>query len=125
MLWKTLAPLAADAPALKGMGTITAFIGTKPPIQAEARAANSPASSTFLWTLLLKTYPALKTGVIRPANAKEISYYWGTIPFDIDEPFFAVDAGGDIFIVNMPKMQGSISLFWIDRVGPYDELRTK
>jgi hypothetical protein len=123
-LWKTLAPLS-DPAQLKGISTVTVFIDAKPPIQADGRGANTPAQHIILWKLLVKTYPALKTATVRPATAKEILYYWGTIPFDIDEPLFALDAGSDTFIVNLPRMKGKISLFWIDRVAPYEELRQK
>lgn len=123
-LWKTLGPLA-NPKDLEGATTVTVIIDAKPPIHAEGRAARTPAHHIALWKLLLKTYPALKTATPRPATAKEIMYFWATIPIDIEEPLFALDAGADTFIVNTPRVHGEIGLFWIDRVAPYEELRPK
>ena len=123
-LWKALKPFATD-PELAGMTKVTVFIDAKPPIQAEGSAANKPIHHVILWKLLLTHYPALKNATIRPATANEIRYFWGTIPIDIEEPLFALDTGTDVFIVNTPKVDGKISLFMLDRVAPYEELRPK
>ena len=123
MVWKALKPQIESK--LKGISTTTSFIDAKPPIQADGIGAITPEHHVIVWDALMKTYPDLKTASIRAATAKEIMYYWGTIPFDIEEPLFAVDTGKDVFIFNLPRLDGKICLFWIDRVAPYEELRTK
>ena len=59
--------------------------------------------------------------VVRPAQAKEIQFYWATIPFDIEEPFFAIETPSDVFVANLRFNNGSPVLLWLDRV---DDLRT-
>jgi len=122
-LWKTLKPLTESR--IKGNSTNIVFISAKPPIQADGIGAITPEHHRIIWEAMMKTWPALKTATIRPASAQEILYYWGTIPFDIEEPFFAIDTGNDVFIANLPRMKGHISFFWIDLVGPYEDLRPK
>jgi hypothetical protein len=73
------------------------------------------------WSALLKAYPALKSAKVRKANAKEIRYYWATIPFEIEEPFFAIDTGSEVFVAHFGSL--SPSLFWIDRVDDLSKLK--
>jgi len=69
---------------------------------------------------LLDKYPGLRKGMVRPARANEISFYWATIPFDIEEPFFAIETPTDVFVANLRFEKETVTLFWIDRV---DDLR--
>ena len=58
---------------------------------------------------------------MRKGKAEEISYYWATIPFDIEEPFFVIDTGSERFVAHFKVKDRVPRLFWIDVVG---DLRT-
>ena len=88
--------------------------------QLETRALLTDPQRQSFWQTLLATYPALKTATIRKARPEEISYYWKTIPFDIEEPFFTIDTGETKFIVQFLIEKGQPKLFWIDAVGDID-----
>jgi hypothetical protein len=119
MLWKTLQP-AADK-VLLGSKEIVLFLQIPAPTKVEARGMITPEQRMNFWSALLKAYPALKTAKVRKANEKEIRYYWATIPFDIAEPFFAIDAGSDVFIAHFGEL--APSLFWIDHVDDLSKLK--
>jgi uncharacterized protein len=61
-------------------------------------------------------FPALSSAKVRKAKANKISYYWATIPFDIEEPFFTIEAGPDVFIAQITQNKSRMALFWIDLV---------
>jgi TPR repeat protein len=88
--------------------------------QLEMRGLTTDAQRQSFWQTLLATYPALKTAAIRKARPEEINYYWKTIPFDIEEPFFTIDTGETKFIVQFLIEKGQPKLFWIDAVGDID-----
>lgn len=92
-------------------------------IQAEGRGLRTPESKTFFWKLVLEKYPALRKGIVRPAKPSEIQYYWYTIPFDIEEPLFAIETPDDVFIVNLTMEGGAPALFWLDRVDDLQKLK--
>ena len=49
---------------------------------------------------------------IRKANQNELTYYWSTIPFDIDEPLLIVETENHNYILNiLPK---ELKLMWLD-----------
>jgi hypothetical protein len=121
-IWQVIS-LRMDPKLIAKAAPITGFVGGDRAFQVDFRAPRTPEQAKEFWKLLLETYPALKTAKPRPATAIEIKFYWGLIPFDIDEPLFALDAGKDVFIVNMPKIKNKTNFFWIDRVIPYSELR--
>ena len=54
---------------------------------------------------------------IRQATAGELRYFWATIPFDIDEPLFVIDADGKRYIINFWMKDGKIAMLWFDIVG--------
>ena len=62
---------------------------------------------------------------IRKARADELSFYWATIPFDIEEPLFVVDTNSERFIVHLLNKQPKITLFWIELVGDLRTLKNK
>jgi hypothetical protein len=62
----------------------------------------------------------LRKGVVRAARVNEIQFYWSTVPFDIEEPFFAIETPRDVFIANLVLERDSPVLFWLARV---DDLR--
>lgn len=80
------------------------------------RAFSTGAQKAAFWKAVLNKYPQLASAVIRKAKPEEIQYFWDTIPFDIEEPLFAIEANGETFIVNITMDHGKPALFWLDRV---------
>ncbi len=99
---------------------VTMMLSVPEPLQAEGRGFRTQEQREAFWNVVLAKFPALRTGVIRPARANEIQYFWTTIPFDIEEPFFAIETPDAVFIANIRDENGMITLFWFDRV---DDLR--
>ena len=100
---------------------MTMFLSVPEKIQAEGRGFRTQEQRERFWKLVLDKYPDLRKGVVRPALANEIKFYWTTIPFDIEEPFFAIETPTHIFIANLQFKKNSTTLFWLDRV---DDLRS-
>jgi hypothetical protein len=121
MLWKALKP-SADQVLLESK-SVTGFIETPQPSQVELKAPLTDPERRMFWKALLDKFPALKSAKIRTASASEIKYYWATIPFDIEEPFFALDAGPDTFITELVLEKDKPILFWIDLVGDLKTLK--
>ena len=119
MLWKSLKP-SAD-PVLLESKVVVGFVSTPEPAQVEARGLITEQQRQSFWAALLKAYPKLKSAKVRTATANEILYYWATIPFDIDEPFFAIDTGTEVFVVHFGSQ--APALFWIDLVGDLSRLK--
>jgi hypothetical protein len=119
MLWKALKP-AADRVMLDSKPVI-ANIQNPEPIIAEGKRILTAEERQSFWRLLMVKYPALKTAKIRKAHADEISFFWATIPFDIEEPFFVIETSSERFVTQFGNKGGKITLFWIDLVG---DLRT-
>jgi len=115
-LWKALKP-TADKRLLESKEIVIFVEHSK----VEGRGMITPEQRMSFWNALLKAYPALKTGKVRKASEKEIRYYWATIPFDIEEPFFAIEAGPDVFIAHFGEL--APALFWIDRVDDLSKLK--
>jgi hypothetical protein len=99
---------------------VTMFLSSPEPFQAEGRGFRTQEQRNSFWKAVLDKYPDLRRGVVRPANADEIRFYWATIPFDIEEPFFAIDTPTGVFIANLTVEKDNPVLFWLDRV---DDLR--
>ena len=97
------------------MGRITSGIAIVRHQCAERRAFRPKEAQSRFWTLALK-YPELRKGVVRVARAKEIQYFWTTIWFDIEEPFFAIETPTNVFVVQLTIEKGIPVLFWLDRV---------
>lgn len=121
MLWKALKP-SADRILLESK-EIVGFVQTPEPTQVDLLAMNTLEQRRSFWKTLVKKYPALKTAKVRKASANEISYYWATIPFDIDEPFFAIDTGTEVFVAHFGAF--APALFWIDLVDDLGKLKAK
>ncbi len=123
MLWKALKP-AADK-VLLGAKPVIAMITDPEAIHAEGKRLLTADERKSFWSLWRSKYPGLKNGTIRKARADELSFYWATIPFDIEEPLFVVDTGAERFIVHLANKQQKTTLFWIDLVGDLRTLKTK
>ena len=100
---------------------VTMFLSVPDPLQAEGRGFRTQEQRDRFWKLVLGKFPELSKGTVRPAQANEIQFYWATIPFDIEEPFFAIETQGNVFVANLRFNNGKPVLFWLDRV---DDLRT-
>jgi hypothetical protein len=90
------------------------------PLQTEARGRRTQEQRDRFWKLVIEKYPGLRKGVVRPARSGEIQFYGTTIPFDIEEPFFATETPADGFVPILKMEDGVTTLFWLDRV---DDLR--
>lgn len=121
MLWKSLKP-SADQVMLGALPVVLMVPGPAP-FTAEGKRVISDDHRKAFWKLFRTKYAGLKEGKVRKAKAEEISYYWATIPFDISEPFWVIEAGADRFIANFLVKEGQARLFWIDRVGDLNTLR--
>lgn len=56
---------------------------------------------------------AKQKGIVRKANWTELSYYWSTIPFDIEEPLFILDLWAVQYLLNFNKER---EIIWIDKI---------
>jgi len=119
MLWKSLKPSADQV--LLDSKPVVIMVQTPSPVAAEGKRILTDEERQAFWKLLHATYSKLKEGKVRKGSGAEISYYWATIPFDIEEPFFVVDVGTERFIAHFQLKDEKPRLFWIDRVG---DLRT-
>lgn len=74
------------------------------------------ASQVNVFSEILSELPKVSFNVrkISPAEAK---IYWKLIPYDIEEPIFAVQYGGLRFIMDVNK--GDKKVFWIDEFSRY------
>lgn len=120
MLWKSLKP-SADKRLQNTMPLILIVSGQS----VEGKRIGSGDELEAFWKLFRSKYPGLKDGKIRKGNVQEISYYWATIPFDIEEPFWVIEAGTDRFITNFTINDGKPRLLWIDRVDDLKSLMPK
>ncbi|PYP91140.1 MAG: hypothetical protein DMG65_08670, partial [Candidatus Angelobacter sp. Gp1-AA117] len=121
MLWQTLKPVAG--PVLLNTKPMTMIVATPAGVVTESRALASDEARQAFWVALTGKYPQLASAKVRKAKANEISYYWATIPFDIEEPFFAIEAGRDVFIAQIAHDKSKTALFWIDLVGDLKALK--
>lgn len=118
ILWNDL---KADHESLSKDSTpVTMFLSVPEPLQAEGRGFRTQEQRDKFWKLVLDKYPGLRKGIVRPARANEIQFYWTTIFFDIEEPFFAIETPTDIFVANLKFEKDTTTLFWLDRM---DDLR--
>jgi hypothetical protein len=102
---------------------VTLIVPGPPSFSAEGKRIRTDDERKAFWTLFRTKYPNLKDGKVRKGNAQEISYYWATIPFDIEEPFWVIDSGSDRFVAHFRVTDGKARLFWIDRVGDLQTLK--
>jgi hypothetical protein len=124
MLWQDIKPMADKS--LVEARKVIAVIGVPQSRAVEGRAFDTESERQDFWRTLLKKYPQLATPTkIRKATAWEISYFWATVPFEkLREPFFAIEAGPNVFVANLRVSDGKPALYWIDRVGTFEDLQT-
>jgi hypothetical protein len=121
MLWKALKP-SAEQVLLNTMPVVLIVPGPQA-VSAEGKRIRTDAEREAFWRLLHNKYSKVKSGRVRKGNATEISYYWATISFDIEEPFWVIEAGEDRFIAHFQVKGGQPRLFWIDLVGDLQSLK--
>jgi len=121
LLWKALKPSADQA--LLAAKPVVVMVQVPTAVVAEGKRILTDDERKAFWKLLRTTYGKLKEGKVRKGNAEEISYYWATIPFDIEEPFWVVDVGEERFIAHFQVKGDKPRLFWIDLVGDLRSLR--
>ncbi len=121
MLWQALKPHAELV--LLNAKPVTVVVTTTVAVATEGRALTTDEARQVFWAALMGKYPGLASAKVRRAKANEISYYWATIPFDIEEPFFAVEAGPDVFIMQIAHDKSKTALFWIDLFGDLRALK--
>lgn len=102
---------------------VTMFLSVSGPLQAEGRGFRTQEQRDRFWQLVLDKYPDLKKGVVRVAKTNEIQFYWATIPFDIEEPFLAIETPNNVFVTNLKVENATPTLFWLDRVDDLQTLR--
>ena len=119
LLWKSLKS-SADKVLLDAKPVVI-MVQIPAAVASEGKRILTDDERKAFWRLLQLKYSKLKEGSVRKGNADEISYYWATIPFDIEEPFWVIDAGGERFIAHFQVKEEKPRLFWIDLVG---DLRT-
>ncbi|MBI4751766.1 MAG: hypothetical protein HY774_25060 [Acidobacteria bacterium] len=121
MLWKSFTSQANQT--LQDAKPIVVMIPAEKPLIAQAKAIRTEQEQASFWKTLWATYPELKDGIVRKAKADELSYYWATISFDIEEPFFVVETAKNQFVVHFQLENGKPRLFWIDVVGDFRDLK--
>ncbi len=121
-LWKSLKSSAGQL-LLKTAPVILIVLGP-PSFSAEGKRIRTDDERNAFWTSFRSKYPNLKDGKVRKGNAQEISYYWATIPFDIEEPFWVIESGSDRFVAHFRVTNGQARLFWIDRVDDLQRLKS-
>jgi TPR repeat protein len=119
-LWAALKGSADET--LLHSKVMTAMLSVPEPLQTVGRGLVTEEQRKAFWKLLRAKYPALKTAIVRKPSADEVRYYWATIPFDIEEPLFAIEAGANTFIVNLKIEKNKPVLFWVDLVGDLHQL---
>jgi TPR repeat protein len=120
-LWAALKG-SADSTLLQSKVVVTT-LSLPEPLLTVSRGLVTDEQREAFWKLLRARYPALKSATVRKASADEIRYYGSTIPFDIEEPLFSVQAGQQTFIVNLSMVKSRPVLFWFDRVDDLHHLR--
>jgi hypothetical protein len=118
ILWNDLK--SDQATLSKDSTPVTMMLSVPEPLQAEGRGFRTQEQRDRFWKLVIDKYPELRTATVRTARANEIQFFWTTIFFDIEEPFFALETPHDVFIANLRIEKGIPVLFWLDRV---DDLR--
>ena len=120
MLGDEMPEMGYSSPQSLGGTPVTMMLSVPEPLKVEGRGLRTQEQRDLFWKLLIDKFPQLKNGRVRIAKPNEIQYYWSTIPFDIEEPFFAIETPTEVFIANLRTSGGVTTLFWIDRV---DDLR--
>jgi hypothetical protein len=120
MLWKFLKP-SADKRLLQATFIIMNVRTREGLIVTEGRRLLGEEELQSFWKTLMTNFPALQTGNVRKPTTREISYFWATSFLDIDEPFFAIDAGSQTFVAHIG--QEETGLYTFDLVGDLRDLK--
>ena len=120
MLWKVLKP-SADRTLLEATLVLMNLPWRGEIIVTEGRSLHRGEQLQSFWKALMTHYPGLQTGHVRKPTTGEIGYFWATSFFDLDEPFFAIDAGSQTFVVHIGRE--SPGLYTFDLVGDVRDLR--
>ncbi len=116
LLWDALKDSASNV--LRGGKTMIHIIPARPtPIRKEGKAFINPDQMSAFWKLVIEKIKANSTFTVRKAESAEISYFWATIPFDIEEPLQIADLGKLKVLVNFSTKNGKPKIFWMDIVG--------
>ena len=118
-LWNDLKSKASAV--LVSANTVDGFLSVPEPIHVEMRGFITAEQRQEFWRALWVAFPDLKGATVRQPSSTEISYYWATIPFDIQEPLFVIDTGKHQFIANLPD---DVKMLWIDRVADLRQLKS-
>ncbi len=118
-LWKFLKP-SADKTLLQALKLLDNIPLSDGVIVVEGRGMRNEQEKRSFWKALMAKYPSLQTAKVRKATSREISYFWATTAFDIDEPFFAIDAGSQTFVMHMGR---ETDIYTFDLVGNLRDLR--
>ncbi len=102
---------------------VTMFLSIPDAVQAEGRGFRTQVQRDKFWKLVVEKIPDLRKAVVRPARTSEIQFYWTTIPFDIEEPFFAIETDRNVFVANLRIEGDTPVLFWLDRIDDLGKLR--
>ena len=121
MLWNDLK--ATRESLAKESTPAKMYLSIPEQVQAEGGVFRTPAQRDHFWKLVIAKFPELRKGVIRPVQTSEVSFFWSTIPFDIEEPLFAIETPKQVFIANLRLEGGKIVLFWLDRVDDLHKLK--
>jgi hypothetical protein len=115
-LWNAIKDAAPDE--LKSATVMAYHIPTKKgDLKLEGRAFKTAALRTTFWKLFLKKYGSQTKPNLRKANAEELSYYWATIPYDIEEPLYISEIGKVRILFDFVLTTEAPKLFTIDLVG--------
>lgn len=121
LLWDAIKEAGGEK--FSGAAPMILVINASKPIRKEGRGISKPEQKKLLWKLVLEKVKGDHRVSVRKAKAGEISYYWATIPFDIEEPFLIVDLDKVSILVNFSLKNGEPRIFWMDIVGDLKSLR--
>jgi hypothetical protein len=80
----------------------------------EGKGITDSNQKKLLWKHLVERNAWTANTSVRKASADEISFYWGMIPFDIEEPLFVADYGSERILINFSMDNGKPKVFWVD-----------
>lgn len=121
LIWDAIKDIGGDK--FKGASKLVLIINSSNPITKEGRGISTPEHKRLFWKLFLEKIKGNRAFSIRKAKANEISYYWATIPFDIEEPFFILDFDKTSVLIHFAMKDGEPRIFWMDIVGDLKTLK--
>jgi hypothetical protein len=102
---------------LQGANPTLIVIGAAKPVSKEATRLITAGQKKEFWKLFAGRIKQGNSFKVRKATAPEIQYYWATIPFDIEEPFYIIDFGKQRVLAHFMVKNGEPKIFWMDMVG--------